>query len=237
VQPPIDEGEQLVYLPGQELRFGYSLIGQTRTVLLYLVRAVEKMGQVGIGRGRGRFKLESLTEYSPLLGTERPLLVNRTVHKPTLAVTAAQISAQAAQMTTGQVMIHFFTPLRLTAREQLVKTPNLVVFMQRLIERCQNLSEHYGAAEKPPDREEWRRLSERLSADAQTVKITEDETRWVEAYSGSRRQGRSTPISGLVGRVGWVGDMRRLLPWILWGQSLHVGKDAVKGNGWYQVLL
>jgi hypothetical protein len=33
----------------------------------------------------------------------------------------------------------------------------------------------------------------------------------------------------------WEGDVTRLRPWLLWGQSLHVGKDAVKGNGWYQV--
>ena len=30
-------------------------------------------------------------------------------------------------------------------------------------------------------------------------------------------------------------DHRQLLPWLLWGQVTQVGKNTVKGNGWYEV--
>jgi len=28
---------------------------------------------------------------------------------------------------------------------------------------------------------------------------------------------------------------RPLLPWLVWGQFTHVGKNAVKGDGWYEI--
>ena len=63
-----------------------------------------------------------------------------------------------------------------------------------------------------------------------------DDTRWVELRSYSTRQRRATPIGGLMGRITLAcDDWRPFLPWLLWGQFTHVGKDAVKGNGWYVI--
>ena len=45
-----------------------------------------------------------------------------------------------------------------------------------------------------------------------------------------------TEISGLIGRVRWEGEVAPLLPWLLWGSVLHVGKNAVKGSGYYRVI-
>lgn len=28
-----------------------------------------------------------------------------------------------------------------------------------------------------------------------------------------------------------------LLPWLIWGQGTQVGKDTVKGNGWYEIVV
>ena len=39
-----------------------------------------------------------------------------------------------------------------------------------------------------------------------------------------------------MGRAVYHGDLKPLLPWVLMGQSVHVGKSAVKGDGWYEVM-
>lgn len=57
----------------------------------------------------------------------------------------------------------------------------------------------------------------------------------MEGASGSRRRGNATEIGGTLGHVTWQGNLTPLLPWLYWGQSLHVGKDAVKGDGWYRI--
>jgi hypothetical protein len=32
-------------------------------------------------------------------------------------------------------------------------------------------------------------------------------------------------------------DWSPFWPWLVWGQFVHVGKDAVKGNGWYEIRI
>jgi len=222
------------YQRGETLTFGISLIGRAQNLFPFVARAVQKMGALGIGVGRGRFKLISIAEYSPLLDAERTLMTDRRVSAPTLQVTPERIAD--AIRPRDYVLLEFLSPLRLTANNKLVKTPDPRIFIQRLIERCQRLAEYYAEIDLPPTATEWRGLSDTLCQQAATWQIGYDSTQWVEAFSGSRRQGRVTPIGGLVGVVRWDGDVTEAYAWLLWGQSLHVGKDAVKGNGWYRLF-
>jgi hypothetical protein len=67
------------------------------------------------------------------------------------------------------------------------------------------------------------------------VRVVENGLRWEELRSYSTRQRRSTPTSGLLGAVVLeADDWCPFWPWLVWGQFVHVGKDAVKGNGWYE---
>jgi hypothetical protein len=233
VEPPL--GRSLFHRD-QELTFGFSLIGQAQNMLPYLARAVEKMGQFGVGKGRGRFKLVGIAEYNPLVDAERILLDGRVVKKPTLQVTVGRVAEIASQLSPERITLHFQTPLRLTAGQVLIKSPNPVVFIQRLVERCQSLAEHYAESNCAPTRDEWYHAFQALSEIAAQVKVAYNDTEWVDCWSGSRRQNRYTPISGLVGSVRWEGPLTLLIPWLLWGASLHVGKNAVKGNGWYRIV-
>jgi hypothetical protein len=50
----------------------------------------------------------------------------------------------------------------------------------------------------------------------------------------SQRKGGPTHLGGLVGDVIlWAPDWQLLLPYLLWGESIQVGKNVVKGCGWY----
>lgn len=220
---------------GETFRFGFSLIGRARDLLPYVVRAAEKMGRIGIGRGRGRFTLIDIAEYSPLFDVERVMLDGRIVKHPTLGVTPAQVQDAVSIALSDRILMEFITPLALKSKETIIGKFDTQVFTARLIERCQSLAEHY-AEGAVHDRTTWRQLHERLSVAAATTHIGYDDTRWTSAFSGSRRKSTMTAISGLVGRVRLEGDLTALLPWLLWGQSFHVGKNAVKGNGWYRII-
>ena len=50
------------------------------------------------------------------------------------------------------------------------------------------------------------------------------------------RQGQELPQGGVLGRWVWTGTVAPLLPWLLLGQWLHVGKGATAGLGGYRVL-
>jgi len=68
------------------------------------------------------------------------------------------------------------------------------------------------------------------------VRVVENGLRWEEVWSYSTRRRGESPTSGLLGTVALhAEDWSPFWPYLLWGQFTHVGKDAVKGNGWYGV--
>ncbi|MDL1902296.1 CRISPR system precrRNA processing endoribonuclease RAMP protein Cas6 [Anaerolineae bacterium CFX9] len=236
LQPPIN---QMTFTRGQEMRFGVSLIGKAQDMLPYVARAVQNMGRIGVGRGRGRFSLLGIDEVHPLLDTERVIMDGQTIKRPTLKITATTVHDVANSLPDHAVTLEMLTPLRLTAQAGLLKKIQPSIFLQRLIERCQNLAEHYaeyGADDERPTRHDWLAAQDALLETAATLHVGYDDTIWVEAFSGSRRTNHISPISGLVGRVRWEGSISPILPWLLWGSALHVGKNAVKGSGYYRVI-
>jgi hypothetical protein len=47
------------------------------------------------------------------------------------------------------------------------------------------------------------------------------------------------PLSGLVGEITFEAEPEQLagfLPWLVWGEIAHAGKDVTKGNGWYRLV-
>lgn len=231
VEPP--DGH--VYHRDEPFVFGFTLIGRAQNLFPYLARAVQKMGDYGVGKGRGRFKLEMISEYTPLLDARRDLMNQNIVQQPTLQITPGHIREAMPNRQPGRVTIELLTPLRLIAGDRLVKSPDAAVFVQRLIERCQSLSMYYVENDSLPTREEWLETMFELKGQAETFSIAYNDTEWLDSWSGSRRKKTYTPIGGLVGVFRWEGNVELLYPWLLWGQSLHVGKDTVKGNGWYKI--
>jgi len=241
LQPPASG----VIAPKQRFTFGITLIGKAQRLMIFLLRAAAEIGQQGVGIGRGRFKVIDIEEYSPLLDVGRSLTRDQSVLRSALYVDAKRIDEQQsggfqrvgdATPSGSTLTLKFITPMRLIDQGVLVKRPDAGVIMQRLIERCQELHGYFGEGEQQP-REAWVALMQGLCDHARTLTTTYDDTVWIEAWSGSKRQPHLTPISGFTGVVRWEGEAAAVLrPWLLWGQSLHVGKDAVKGNGWYTVL-
>jgi hypothetical protein len=70
-----------------------------------------------------------------------------------------------------------------------------------------------------------------LLRQAATVRVVERRLAWRELFRASGRHGRLLPMGGLVGEVVLEGDLAPLLPWLVWGTLVHVGKDAAMGNG------
>ena len=116
-----------------------------------------------------------------------------------------------------------------------MRSPQPRVLVARLVQRLHALGQAFGAGDTPglPGDD-----PQALLASAAAITLQADETAWVDQWSPSRRLRRTTPIGGFVGRAGWEGELaaiRALLPLLLWGSLVHVGKDTVKGNGWYDL--
>jgi hypothetical protein len=244
IVPPLDPGPKgrppYHYCLGETFSFGLRLFGQAIQLMPYLVLALPEMGRVGIGRPldenqgrRGRFALVRLSCVHPLTGQEQVLLSEgeTMIQMPALAVTTADVVQAAERLAAScnnRVRIRFLTPTRIVRQGQLTHRPLFRPFFGRLVDRIEGLAREYGRAEgidpKP------------ALAAADHVELVSEETTWVDLSSHSTRTGRLTPTGGFVGTATYASsDWSLLLPWLVWGTLTHVGKNAVKGEGIYQI--
>jgi hypothetical protein len=263
VEPPVppscdgakDDGLQSWHFePGQRFSFGLTLFAQALNLFPYLVVAMPLMGQAGIGiplaenapaghsgaRRRGQFVLRSIETINPLTGEGVQVMGEgqTMVQMPTLPVTGADVAAAARRMLErlgagGRVQIHFRTPTRIVEQKRLAHRPWLGPIVRRLLERLDALRGEFAGEPPTADRE-------RLVALADRVRLVADGTWWVDLHSRSRRLGRSTPVGGFVGPALYEAPpetWQALLPHLLWGQQVHVGKSATKGDGWYELCI
>jgi hypothetical protein len=249
IEPPLDL-KQGKMGPGERFGFGLSLFAQAANLFPYLALGVPEMGRRGLGRRlpelegeRGRFVLRRAEAINPL-SQERQLLLDAArgplFQTPCIPVTGEQVGEWAsgqvdkwASEQVGEVVVEFLTPTRIVSEGRLVQRPLFGPLFARLLGRLRALSTHYadGALVADEDRPD-------LLALAEQVQLVREAGEWDDGHSYSRRLGRSTPLGGFVGRATYQAPSdvwRSLLPYLLWGQSTHVGKSATKGNGWYRV--
>lgn len=254
VQPPLPgsghavelPGDRLVYQywPGETLRFGLTLYARAMQLFPYVVLALTEMERSGLGRRTpqndrrwrpGRVRVREVWAENPLSGERQPVLRagETTVQVPDLPITHDQVLEWVRAHPPGRYLtLEFLTPIRLIEDARLVK-PHQFHFrplFQRLMERLEALTRHF--SDTPLTFHDPRGMI----AAAERVRVADNRLTWEEVRSYSTRRRAESPISGLLGRVVLEAeDWSPFLPWLVWGQFVHIGKDAVKGNGWYQL--
>lgn len=244
LRPPL--GLKTDFYAGERWRFALTLFGdQAASLFPYLIVANNMMGEEGVGRRvangeRGRFTLRRAWAVNPLSESRQLLLAegSRQVQVPTLAITEDDVRTAAAQILRqlpargGQITVRFLTPTRLVDHKSLVHAPVFLPFFQRTVERVVQLTSWYGT--RAPTAIDF----EKLLPLADDVRLIENRTQWIDLTSPSVRKGQSTPIGGFVGHAVYQADQwEPLLPWLLWGQLVQVGKNTVKGNGWFELAI
>jgi hypothetical protein len=235
VQPPTGGARR--YAPGEQVAFGMGLFGQAAHLFPYVVLAAQGLADEGLGRKlpelgyrRGTLDVVAIDAADPLHGTTQALYRahERQVQAPGLPVTPESVRAYAAQLPADRITLRLHTPMRLIDDDRLVKRLALRPLIQRLMRRLDDLSIAYGTGPLGLD-------YHALLACAAAVRVADDRTHWVDVVSYSSRQRRRTPIGGLLGDITFAGDLAPLRELLAWGALVHVGKNAVKGDGWYSI--
>ena len=239
VRPPIGRGRP--YTAGETFAFGLTLIGQAAQLFPYVVMAAQAVEQTGLGRRlganggrRGALQIDAIAAVNPLHGTRAPLYTRGCpqVQTPGLPIDANAVAAHAAALPSDRLTLRFQTPLRLTEKRdgqtRLVHRFDPRPFFARLAWRLDELTCAYGGDAPASDH---RALLDCVDSAC----VADDQTRWVDVVSYSSRTRQRTPIGGLVGQVTLVGNLAPLRELLVWGSLIHVGKNAVKGDGWYTI--
>jgi hypothetical protein len=232
IEPPL--GSNTTFAPGDSFEFGITFFGDALPLFPYLLIALERMGASGMGDRRtapGCFMVREVWTLEPMRGLQRRLMVEDepTVSGPDLQIDHEAVLERTARLSCNRVSLQLLTPVRLINDGHLAHTITFDVLQRRLLRRLDRLAfATTGSGLQLP--------FEQLGEVAASIRVADDMTTWLDVSSHSSRTGLSTPIGGLVGRISFEGDLSLFLPWLVWGEIAHVGKDTTKGNGLYQII-
>jgi len=220
---------KMEYEPGEEMRFGFTVVGRAANYMPYFIYAFSKMGDEGVGRLKARYRLEQVVARNPLAGTKEGIFDGEVVRNRRLP-TSWEDAVRAARKLKGErVRLRFLTPTFVKFRGNVSsEAPPFAALVQSLLIRIPMLSGVHCS-------ELWREDFQALVARAGEIETVRDDTVWVSFRRYSSFRGKVEPLEGTVGGVEYAGPVEEFLPLLYMGQLTHVGKRAVFGLGRYRI--
>jgi hypothetical protein len=248
IKPPLETTE--TYAPDERLSFDLVLVGKIKDYLPYFVVTFKELSQAGLGPNRAPVELAGV-EYVDGSGVVMPVYTkeDNLVRPPAEAISWAGLcgvhgfnngstgspqggsasSPQDDAANVRQVTLRFLTPTLLRADGVLMRRPAFGPLAKRLRDRINALAYFYCGEGLDIDFKAFGDAAEKIGP-------VSDATGWVESSRYSRRREVAHDLSGFVGEVTFEGELGVFLPYLKLGEYVHVGKNAVFGNGWYEIV-
>ncbi len=220
IEPPAWGARE--WQPGETLEFTIVLLGRAIEQASLILLAWQRALAHGIGPGYGRSRLLRVTQGC----TKGEHLVFDAADGKTQALRLESVSSCTPP---AIATLHFHTPLRLQANghalgAERVNARRLILALAR---RISLLAEFHGSGAPGFD-------FAALASDAEALTETRHLS-WRDWSRRSSRQQRTMALGGLVGEWTLDGDLTRIWPLLQFGQTTHVGKEAVFGLGGYRL--
>lgn len=234
IKPPLDD--QTEYTSFSPLRFEMVLVGDRIFALPYVIVPFKGLGDFGIGVNRGKFSLGGIEVFKD--GGFDPIYnpMTNVVSDFERRISGEELIKEASKFKGDRITLQFLTPTRIRFNptgekggSRIVRDPEFHHLVRRLRDRINALIISYCGGQLETD---YSGIAER----ALKVKKVRSDLRWFELKRKSRTQGTFHDQSGFVGEITFQGDLKEFLPLLLAGEYLHVGEDAVFGNGWYKIV-
>ena len=232
IKPPLETKES--YVPGERLSFDVVLIGKIRDYLPYFIVTFKELGHVGLGRDRTPVDLvgvESLgvkKDAAPVYGRETNL-----VQPPREALSWESIIHSNVHKngldSVQRITLRFLTPTMLKVDGTVAQRPSFGTILRRLRDRINALAYFYCGKGLEID-------FKGLGDEADKICTVQASVRWVQSGRYSRRRQVNHDLSGFIGEITFAGELAPFLPYLKLGEYVHVGKNAVFGNGWYEIV-
>jgi hypothetical protein len=226
LEPP--DGPAGSVRPGEAVTLGLVLIGRAIPLAPYFLAACREMARQGIGRGRGRLRLERAVADDPATGTGRAVYDgDRDLLAP--AVPPWQWRDLADVRKAGdRLTLTFVTPTRLRQAADLVVRPAFATLATALLRRISVLAEAHCGGNANVD-------AKAILESAGAVRVETSDLRWHDWERYSARQQTRMSLGGFVGDVTFAGPLAPWWPLLRIGEILHVGKGTAFGLGKYRM--
>ncbi|MEW6623323.1 MAG: CRISPR system precrRNA processing endoribonuclease RAMP protein Cas6 [Bacillota bacterium] len=230
LDPPLETKNY--YAPGEMLAIDFILIGNAIKYLPYFIIVFREMGVHGLGRGRRPF---ALTDVSAIGLDDAVSIYNpntNVVRSIDLSYSGSQLIERAIPSLnlsqTKELKIEFLTPVSLKDEGQIAFIPEFHILFRQAMRRISALSYFH---HEDPLEVDYAGLAE----GSKQVELVENRTVWKDWERYSQRQRQRVNMGGLIGSATYRGDLEVFLPWLVLGQQVHVGKNAVFGLGKYRI--
>lgn len=215
--------------------FEFVLIGNRIQYYPWTIVPINALGNIGIGPRRGRFELANIEAIKNSESVSIYDANTKMVKNEYYSTTYDDLKSEMEKLNKYKIKIEFLTPTRIRynstgekGKSQVVRVPEFHHIIKRLRDRINVLAVVYGEG---PLEIDFKGLGER----AEAIKITDAKIKWLEIKRRSRSQRTWHDQSGFLGEVTYSGHLEEFLPLLVLGQYIHVGEDAVFGNGWYRL--
>jgi len=229
VEPPDSEKE--LFKAKEEIIFYLILFGRIVEYLPYFIFAFELLGNIGIGKGRGKFDIK---EARAIRNEEVVNIydgVTKTLNNKRLPIHFENLGFSETDL----IKVKFLTPTHIKSEDRVLHSAQDLTFsrfLKAVFNRISSLSYFYG--EKKFD---WDYKG--LLKEAEKIKTVEEKSylKWAEIPRYSVRKDREDLLAGIIGEIIYSGENLRLfLPYLKFGEYAHVGNRTTFGLGKYVVI-
>lgn len=200
------------------------LFGHGQRYFPYIVNALQKAGQDGIGSRQQVFSLQKIDDISQPEQSET-IYQNGELKPQQLTI------LQALPQMPEQIEIIFHSPLRIKqdSKNLTAKDFNFGAFFGTLLRRISMIS--YFHTDTPLETD-----FATLTAKARAVQFASQQLKWFDWTRYSSRQQTEMNMGGLIGSVHLdMQDLEDFWPYLWLGQWTHVGKGTSMGLGAYSI--
>jgi len=218
------------YASGEIFRFSLCLMGKSIDFLPYCIYAMIRLGQFGMGRGRGRFKLLHIQEMDAHHQCCDDIYVDDQLHMPQhfLSIETAEALMSQYVNSKHQITLDFISPFRIKYQNKLCDHVAFHILIRSLMRRLANLAYFHSNSRVHLDFNE-------IIEKARSVRISENNMTWYDWGRYSTRQKEWMNFGGLVGDITYEGDIRVFIPLLILGSWVNVGKGTAFGLGNYRL--
>jgi len=230
LEPPLEN--EIYYPPGLPFSINLILIGKAIEYLPYFIFVMEKLGENGIGKGRGRFLLNKVETLSHPLDNEGKIIFDHRIKRLSrefIIVNFQDERGKKKDMICQKITLEFLTPTRIAFKNRLVGPSdfNFPIFIRNIFRRIALLSYHCDTKIQIDYKN--------LLFLAENVEAEENYLYWHDWERYSARQDVRMKLGGFKGKITFQGAITPFLPFIRMGEYIHLGQDTSFGLGKYLI--
>ena len=222
IEPP--EENETEYNQGDKIVFHVVLIGKALDYLPYFIYTFERLGNMGIGKERAKFDLIGVWTAQ---GKNKKKIYDGESKILNRGFNVSALSPNKKEKL-EKVNIELITPTRIKHNSKLLTELPFTILVRSLIRRIHFLDLFHGSGKGIENYKELVDKSEKIA-------VSSSDLHWMDWERYSSRQKVKMKLGGIVGNVSYKGDLSLFLPYLRFGEIVHIGKGTSFGLGRYEI--